>query len=396
MGMKFRFLQHALLPVLLLCLMACSSNSALVNGGNGLLFVTAQANTTISVYGVDLSNGTLSTVGSSAGTGTAPAAIAIAPLLDALFVANSGSNNISSYTVNSDGSLTQVSGATKAGRTPMGLAIDHAGKFLFVANQGSSDISVFSINGTTLTAVPGSPFTTVPIGLSYPNGTLPAAVAVSLSGNYLYVANQLANFVSVFAINSTSGALTALGVPFYNVGTSPSGLGISPNGGFLYVMNAGSASNNVSAFAICDDVVTSCTNPTTPDGTLTQVAGSPFSAGLGPVAIAFDLNFNFAYVVDKGSNTISQYSFGPGDGALTPLSPPTISTGLTPVSMAIRTGATGTDIGDVTTNPTDYAYVANNGAGTISTYTLTTSTGLLNVLGMPLTTFGQTSALSVR
>ena len=68
MGMKFRFLQHVLLPVLLLCLMACSSNSALVNGGNGLLFVTAQANTTISVYGVDLSNGTLSTVGSSAMT----------------------------------------------------------------------------------------------------------------------------------------------------------------------------------------------------------------------------------------------------------------------------------------------------------------------------------------
>jgi len=212
----------------------------------------------------------------------------------------------------------------------------------------------------------------------------------------LYVASQLTNFVSAFSINSTSGALTPLGVPFYTVGTSPSGLGISPNGGFLYVLNAGADSNNVSVFAICDNVVNSCTNPNTPDGTLTQVAGSPFPAGLGPVAIAFDLNFNFAYVVDKGSNTVSQYSYGTGSGVLTPLSPGTISTGTTPVSIAVRTGATGTNIGNTTTNPTDYVYVANNGAGTVSIYTLTTANGLLNVSGMPFTTFGQTSAVAVK
>jgi 6-phosphogluconolactonase len=393
--MKFRFLQHMVLPVLLLCLLGCSSNSTLINTGNGLLFVTAQANTTLSVYGIDLSNGALTTIGSSTGTGAAPAAIAITPALDALFVANSGSNNISSYSSGSSGVLSQSAGTTPVGKTPMGLAIDPLGKYLFVANQGSSDISVFSINGTTLTAVPGSPFTTIPAGLSYPNGTLPVAVAVSLTGNYLYVANQLANFVSVFSINSSTGVLRPLGVPFYNVGTSPSGLGISPNGGFLYVMNA-APDNNISAFAICDFQVTSCNSPTTPDGTLTEVTGSPFSTGLGPVAIAFDLNFNFAYVVSQGSNTISQYSYGTGNGVLTPLSPATISTGLTPVGIAVRTGATGTDIGNTITNPTDYVYVANNGAGSISVYTLATATGLLNVSGMPILTFGQTSAIVVK
>ncbi len=136
--------------------------------------------------------------------------------------------------------------------------------------------------------------------------------------------------------------------------------------------------------------------PNTPDGTLTEIAGSPFPAGLGPVAITFDPNFVFAYVVDKGSNTVSQYSYGTGSGVLTPLSPATISTGLTPVSIALRVGATGTNIGNTTTNPTDWVYVANSGAGTISIYTLTTTTGLLNVSGMPYTTFGQTSALAAR
>jgi 6-phosphogluconolactonase len=399
MGMKFRFLQHVLLPVLLVCLMACGgNNSAVNNGGAGLLFVTAQANTTISAFVVNLTNGALTSNGNSVGTGAAPSAIAITPSISALFVANSGANSVSTYTISSFGGLVAVSGTTTVGTTPMGLAVDPAGKFLFVANQGSSNVSVFSINGTTLTPVPGSPFTTVPVGLSYPDGTLPTAVAVSNSGNFLYVANRLANFVSAFAINSTTGALTPLGIPYYSepLGTSPSGLGIQPNGGFLYVMNSGANSNNISVFAICDVVVTSCTNPNTPDGTLTEVSGSPFPAGLGPVAITFDPNFIFAYVVDKGSNSVSQYSYGTGNGVLTPLSPATISTGLTPVSIALRVGATGTNIGNTTTNPTDWVYVANSGAGTISIFTLNTTTGLLNVSGMPYTTFGQTSALAAR
>jgi 6-phosphogluconolactonase len=211
------------------------------------------------------------------------------------------------------------------------------------------------------------------------------------------VANQLANFVSVFSINSTSGALTPLGVPFYDDGqSSPSGLAVTPNGGFLYIANAGANSNNISAYAICDSVVTSCANPNTPDGTLTPVSGSPFPAGLGPVAIAFDPGFNFAYVVDKGSNTVSQYSFGPGNGVLTPLSPGTISTGSTPVSIAVLSGVVPADVGNTLFNITDYAYVANLGSGTISIFSLTTASGLLNVVGQPIVIFGQTSAVSPR
>jgi 6-phosphogluconolactonase len=396
MGMKFRFLAYVLLPISLFCLAACSSNSGTNTSGTGVLYVTAQANTTVSAYIVTQSTGALSTNGQSIGTGSDPSAIVLSPAADALFVANRGSNSISSYTINSGGSLTAASATTPTGKRPVGLAIDPGGKFLFVANQLSSDISVFSINGTALTQVPGSPFTTIPAGYSYPNGTLPAAVAVSRTGKFLYVANQLANFVSAFSINSTTGALTALGVPFYNVGIAPSGLGVTPNGGFLYVTNAGADSNNISAFAICDALVTSCVNPNSPDGTLTTVAGSPFPAGLGPVAIAFDPGFNFAYVVDRGSNQISQYAYGPGDGVLTPLSPGTISTGSAPVSIAILSGVVPTDVGNSLFNTIDYAYVANLGAGTISTFSLSTTSGLLNVIGQPLVIFGQTSAVTGR
>jgi 6-phosphogluconolactonase len=397
MGMKFCLVGCLLLPILLFCLAGCSNNSRSATTGISYLYVTAQANTTISAYTVTQSSGALTTIGNALGTGSVPSAIAVTPSGSALFVANTGSSNISSYSINSDGTLTAASATTAAGTTPTGLAIDSGGKFLFVANQGSSDVSVYSINGTGLTQVPGSPFTTIPSGLSYPNGTLPAAVAVSASGKFLYVANQLANFVSAFSINSTSGALSPLGVPFYDDGqTSPSGLAVTPNGGFLYVANAGANSNNISAYAICDNVVNSCANPNTPDGTLTRVTGSPFPAGLAPVAIAFDPGFNFAYVVDKGSNTISQYSYGPESGVLTPLSPGTISTGATPVSIAILSGVVPADVGNTLFNTTDYAYVANLGAGTISIFSLTTSSGLLNVVGQPIVVFGQTSAVSPR
>lgn len=392
--MKFALMKYVVLAGALFCLAGCTSINNAATTGIAYLYVTAQANTTISAYTVTESTGALTANGNAVGTGAVPSAIAIAPSGNALFVANSGSNSISSYSINSDATLTPAGATTATGTTPMGLAIDSGGKFLFVANHGSSSISVFSINGSGLTPVPGSPFTTIPVGYSFANGTLPSAVAVSNSGKFLYVANQLANFVSAFAINS-SGALTALPVPFYQDGqTSPSGLAVTPNGAFLYVANAGANSNNISAWAICDNVVNTCANPNAPDGTLSPVKGSPFSAGLGPVAIAFDPGFNFAYVVDEQSSTISQYSYGPGNGVLTPLSPATISTGLNPASISILPGVVRADVGNTLFNTTDYVYVANIGAGTISIFSLTTSSGLLNVVGQPIVIFGQTSAVA--
>ena len=184
MGMKFRFLAYLLLPVSVLCMAACSGYHTANSTGTGILYVTAQANTTVSAYVVTQSSGALSNNGNSIGTGSVPSAMVLSPAADALFVANSGSNSISSYTINSGGSLTAAGTTTPTGKTPTGLAIDPGGKFLFAANQTSSDISVFSISGTALTQVPGSPFTTIPAGYSYPNGTLPAAVAVSRTGKF--------------------------------------------------------------------------------------------------------------------------------------------------------------------------------------------------------------------
>jgi 6-phosphogluconolactonase len=404
--MKFRWFAIGLVLILVVISISCSSNNnSSATSGAGYLWLTAQGNTTVQAYAINLSSGSLSLNSNAAVTGNAPSSILITPKADAAFISNSGTSapssagGISAYTVNTDGSLKLAGTTTAAGPTPMGIATDPAGKFLFVANQGSFDltqpgaqagsISVFSISGTSLSPVAGSPFPTETAGATI--GTGPVSLAVSTSGNYLYVANQFANTVASFQISS-SGALTPLST--YSVGTSPSavylsiGQGTIPAGLFLYVANTGS--NNISAFSVCD--APSAFGCSTPNGVLAQVTGSPFPAQLGPVAIAMDPSAPFLYVADRQANQISQYAWSSGTGALTPLSVPTISAAGQPVSLAIRSGigVTNTAVG------IDYLYVANFNGSSISIYSLNTTNGVLNVLGSPLTTFSQPSAITVR
>jgi len=402
--MKFRVFASLLLLAALLCCIACSNNinTATISVGN--LFVATAGNTSVQAYGITLSSGALSTdgqgIGTGTGTGSSPTAMAISPDATTLVVANSTCNNATSgclttYTINGDGTLTAVTGTTATGESPVAVTFNPAGTFLFVTNQGnsvtqsSSSISVFSVNGTTLTAVAGSPFSTVTPGVTTP--TLPSAVAVSLSGNFLYVANNMTNTVSVFNIAS-SGALTQSTFGPYNVGTNPSALGLTTTGSFIYVANFND--NNVSAFGVCDKVTTTCSNPSAPDGSLTAVTGSPFSAGIGPTAITTDAAGSFLYVADKSSNQISQFRISSGTGSLSALTPASVSTGTTPFGFAVRLGTTTIT---ATGGTTEYLYVTNNGSTSVSTFSFDSTAGILGILGQPITTIsGNPTAVVAR
>ena len=380
--MKSRF-SVILLCIALCAFFACSSNNGTTGTiDTGVLYIAAQGDNSLNSYTVTLGNGALTLLGSAQGTGSSPFAIALSPLLNALFVDNTASATVTSYTINGDGSATANTTAAKTGKMPMGMAIDPFGKFLFVANQGSSTISVFSINNSTLTEVAGSPFTTIPAGTTVATG--PTSLIVSASGNFLYVSNNFTSTISAYSI-SGSGALTPLGGSPFAAGLAPTGVTVPPSGGFLYVANTGA--NSISAFSICDKVVTSCTDVNHPDGNLTPVTGSPFSDGGSPIAIAIDPAFDFLYVLDSRSNQISSYSYGTGNGVLTPLSAtPTVSTGLAPSSFVIVSGTTGSNIGNTLTNPTDFVYVVNNESSTLSVFSLDTTTGVLTPIGLAAST----------
>ena len=408
MGMKFRFLAALLLSFAVFCLIGCSTGTS-TGSGTGGLFVTVQGNPntqfggTVTSFSVDLGTGALTGIGTGVATDKTPlvpSAMILAPNGNTLFVANSNTilpplppcpappaGTVTAYTVQSDGTLSAASGSSIAGILPTGMAMDAAGHFLFVANQGvqcdrtTGTISVFSVSGTTLTKV--GDFITA-IGLD-PNSTRPSAVAVSLSGNYLYVANQTDGTVTVFSIDS-SGVLSSILAP-YPVGQQPVALTLTPDGTFLYVANSGS--NTVSGFAVCDKQSATCL---TPDGSLTSV-GAPVAAGLAPSAMAVTSPGKFLFVADLQSNQISQYKITVGTGVLVANSPTTISS-TSPAWIAIRAGTTTIP---ATGGTTDYLYAANSSLNTVTGFSFDSTVGALNVLpGTPLMTGGLPVTLATK
>jgi YVTN family beta-propeller protein len=62
---------------------------------------------------------------------------------------NSGSNDVSMYTINATtGALTSI-GTIAAGSTPTSIAIHPSGKFAYVTNSASNDVSIYSIDAAT-------------------------------------------------------------------------------------------------------------------------------------------------------------------------------------------------------------------------------------------------------
>jgi 6-phosphogluconolactonase len=383
MRMKLSVWRRGLLLLALGFFAACTSTNTTPppSLSGTTLFVTTQGDSMISALSVNVTTGALTAVsGSSVATGSGPYGLIFTPAGDAAFVSNTLSNDVSTYTVGTNGGLTVATASQKVGVAPHGIAVDAGGKFLFVANQGTSGdvnsgtVSAFSASGAALTEVAGSPFKVANVLDTVNPG--PSAVAVTPDGKYLYTANQFTGTVSAFSIDG-SGMLAQVATSPYTAGTAPSSLAITPNGNTLYSTNSGSS--NISAFTICDNASPSCTSP---DGSLTPVAGSPFSAGLGPVYVAISSTGNFAYVVDQTSNQLSGYKVGAGTGVLTATTPlATVSTGTHPSWVAISSGE-------------QFVYVANNGAASISTFTMDNTTGALTVVGTPVTTGPQPSAIA--
>jgi 6-phosphogluconolactonase (cycloisomerase 2 family) len=294
------------------------------------------------------------------------------------------------------------------------MAIDTAGKFLFVADRATTNgaglyapgsVSVFAIgNSGSISEVAGSPFYTSnpPIilpqaGLDIvsvaPTPTVFPAIGVNgvqnsvcstpglspPSSEYLYAVDGLGNQVFQFSVDTSSGALgnppNRTQPPSFPTDQTPAGVAVDPCDRFVYVSD--SLSNKVSAYTICNGLVTQSQTlcPPVPDGSLVQVSGSPFSlsgSSNSPGPLVVDPYGNNVYVLGTLSNTISQLKISSVSGGLAPLSPATVATGSGPVSMAIRADD-------------NWLFVSNFGSvgaggSTVSQYAITPATGQLSVL----------------
>ena len=135
-----------------------------------------------------------------------------------------------------------------------------------------------------------------------------------------YVAFADSTHLNVESINP-NGTLTAiLGSPYTPGGTQPYILGDTPDGKYIYVVNGGS--NSVTQYSIATD------------GTLKTIQAD-VQTGATPVSIAIDSQERFAAVADKGDGTVTLYRIDSSTGALTRFAS-TFSTGNNPVAVTIH------------------------------------------------------------
>lgn len=268
-------------------------------------------------------------------------------------------NNVEMFSVNTTTGTLASLGTVTLGSDTTDLAIMPKGNFLYAANYGSSTIAGFAINPTTgaLTAVPGSPFAAGP-------GC--ATDWVQPSGKFVYCEN-FDGSISAYSISQKTGTLTQIaGSPFpgppYDGTSFMRG---TPNGHFLYV---GPSAGGVGAFSI---------NQST--GALTAVAGSPFTAGSGTSVAIADPSSNFLYVANFATGQVPLFIFDidPSTGALTQ----TGSQGLVGAEALWLSFTTGTAA--VKYTPT-FAYATNSGSKSITELTIAGG-GLGYVTGSPLT-----------
>jgi 6-phosphogluconolactonase len=222
-----------------------------------------------------------------------------------------------------------------AGNSPSSVVVHPSNQFLYVANAADSTISLFSINATSGTLTEVLPRT--PVG-----GLSPGFMIMDGGGKFLFVANQVSNDVSMFQIGA-AGTLTL--VSTVSVGSSPAGLALS-SAGLLYVPVP-----NFSTVAVLS----------TGSGTLQFVGSYPVSAGVAGIAV--DPGAKFLYATNPAPSTVSVFAIQ-ASGALIAMPGLTIAAGTTPVAAAVNLAGTA-------------LYVANTGGGTVSQFTIDSSTGVL-------------------
>ena len=175
---------------------------------------------------------------------------------------------------------------------------------------------------------------------------------------FVYVANFAGNNVSAYTINDSTGALSEIAGSPFAAGIGPTSVAVDPSGKFAYVTNGGSLNftDTISAYAI---------NATT--GALTSV-GAASTGRSSPRSITVDPSGTFVYTANGGSRTsafdVSAYIINATTGTLSEVAGSPFPTGTNPSS--------------VTVDPSGkFAYVANQASGDVSAYAINAATGAL-------------------
>jgi 6-phosphogluconolactonase (cycloisomerase 2 family) len=315
--------------------------------------------------------------------GSNPVSLAAHTSGNFLYIADFSGNDVTQLDINKSNGNLSVPATTSivvpvnppnifpTGNAPASVAMSPTGPFLFVANQLSGDISSYTVDpgsgsltpkALTLVVAP-PPSPAPPPPVSNPN-----SIAVSPKGDLLFVANPVQGTVAVLTIDAKGVLGYAAGSPFsMGAGATPAQLAVEHSGKFLYVTDP--AHNAVLGFAIQGG------------GALSPINGSPFIAGAQPSGLAIDSQGALLYVANKGSNNVSGFAIDANSGSLGAISGSPFATGgVGPAAVAVD-------------STTSFVYVGEQGSHDVAAFTIGGNGALKPVAGSP---FGAaTAALSI-
>jgi len=259
--------------------------------------------------------------------------------------------------IGSSGTLAPGAGSSQTGVQPVAMATTPDGKFVYVLNANSGTVSQFVVSTNGSLTQPA---------LAIGTGLQPTAMAVDPQERFVVVANTNSGAgatLSVFSINTTTGVLTASGTPIPLNISDPKTVTISGNN--VYVADANTI--DVLVFA-----------PQT--ASFAFQSGSPFSAGPAGTNITALYSppqaSTVLYAADTNTNSLLIFSIT--GGALTPTG--SVVTGTQPVAL-------------VADNQNRFLFVANQAAGSISVFTIGSTTGALAVASTTTLASGNTPNL---
>ncbi len=193
---------------------ACSGTAAPTTE---YLYVADAANDALWEFSVDTSSGVLgkppnhASVPSFAAS-SVPSGIAVDACNRFIYAANQNSNNVSAYTIcnggpassatcqSSDGSLVPVPASPfAAGNGPAAVAVDPLGNFVYVVNKLANTLSGYRISPASGSLGNASTVTT---------GSTPVSIAIRGDDNWVFVTNYSSANVSEYSLTPATGGLS--------------------------------------------------------------------------------------------------------------------------------------------------------------------------------------------
>ena len=240
------------------------------------------------------------------------------------------------------------------------MVVDPLGRFAYVANLVSNASDLSTISMYTIDSTTGALTATTPP--TVPTGWFPQGIAIDPAGKFVYTANTDDDTISMFTINQTTGILTPTTPATVPTGyeSMPSFVTIDPTGRFLYTSGNASDDSTIAMFTI---------NSTT--GVLTPTTPATVYTGPIPFQITVDPSGKFVYVVNNDSGGgyglgVWQYTINSVTGVLTQNTPVGVAAGNGPTAVAVDPSS-------------KFAYMVNRNDNTVSMYTIDPITGNLTL-----------------